>query len=114
MQARGRLGRGRRGQRAEGRGRRPPPTKFQFTRICRGTIGVMSKVVQADYDAEANVFRLVEPLEGLADHQRVTLTVTPSEDGIDRPWLVLSGSLSREAGESLSKAVDELFPPWTQ
>ncbi|HEX6098369.1 MAG TPA: hypothetical protein VF432_18765 [Thermoanaerobaculia bacterium] len=74
----------------------------------------MSKVVEADYDAAANVFRLVEPLDGVADHQRVVLTVTSADDGAERPWLALSGSLSREAGESLSRAVDELFPPWTR
>jgi hypothetical protein len=72
----------------------------------------MSKVVQAEYDAGENILRLAEPLEGVADHQRVTLTVTAAENGADRPWLALSGSLSSEAGQSLARAVDELFPPW--
>ena len=73
----------------------------------------MSKVIQADYDATANVLRLVEPLDGVADHERVTVTVNPSAEGAERPWLALSGSLSADAGESLARAVDELFPPWT-
>jgi hypothetical protein len=71
---------------------------------------VMSKVVTAEYDAAANAFRLDEPFEGVADHAKVTLTVTPAESDVDRPWLALSGSLSKEAGESLARAVDELFP----
>ena len=72
----------------------------------------MSKVVTAEYDAAENVFRLAEPFEGVPDHAKVTLTVTPSETAAERPWLALSGSLSKEAGESLARAVGELFPPW--
>ena len=71
----------------------------------------MARVLKAKYDASQNVFRLVEPLKGFKDDEMVTMTV---EDPVDpgRPWLALEGSLSKEAGESLARAVKELFPPW--
>ena len=74
----------------------------------------MSKVVEAVYDAGKLELRLAEPLEGVADHARVVVMVTPTDESVERPWFALSGSLSREAGESLARAVDELFPPWKQ
>jgi hypothetical protein len=70
----------------------------------------MSKVVTAEYDAEANVLRLVEPLEGIPDHAIVDVEVMKKSRQSD--ITSLSGSLSKEAAESLAKAVNELFPPW--
>jgi hypothetical protein len=72
----------------------------------------MTKVVTAEYDAEHKALRLVEPLEGIRDHQTVQVQVITAPSTDERPWLALSGSLSKEAGETLSSALDELFPPW--
>ena len=71
----------------------------------------MTKVVTAEYDAAANALRLDEPLEGVGDHEKVTVTIdapSPKEPS----WRKLEGVLSKEAGEDLQRAVDELFPPW--
>lgn len=72
----------------------------------------MSKVLTAEYDAEHNVLRLAEPLDGVRNHEKVQVIVEQTAASAERPWLALSGSLSKEAGESLSRAIDELFPPW--
>jgi hypothetical protein len=70
----------------------------------------MSKVVTAEYDATENVLRLAEPLEGFDDHSNLIVTVeTPMPR---RESLAEGGALSKEAGESLARAVNELFPPW--
>ncbi|HEV7922413.1 MAG TPA: hypothetical protein VGR02_16625 [Thermoanaerobaculia bacterium] len=78
----------------------------------------MTKTLKARYDAEHNVLRLVEPLEGFANDADVEVTVeTAAEakvpgDEVERPWLALEGSLSREAGEELARNINELFPMW--
>jgi hypothetical protein len=72
----------------------------------------MTKVVTAEYDAEHKSLRLVEPLEGIRDHETVQVQVMSATATPERPWLALSGSLPKEAGEALSDAIDELFPPW--
>jgi hypothetical protein len=68
----------------------------------------MAKVLKAKYDASENALRLVEPLEGVKNDETVEITLaeTPPVDP-ERPWLSLSGSLSKEA-----RAHEELFPPW--
>jgi hypothetical protein len=78
----------------------------------------MSKVLTAEYDAEHNTLLLAEPLEGVKDHARVTVTVTPpsvaplvSPDP-ERPWMAYSGILSKEAGDDLARVIEEMFPPW--
>jgi hypothetical protein len=47
-----------------------------------------------------------------SDDEAVKVHVTPALSTDERPWLALSGSLSKEADEALSSALDELFPPW--
>jgi hypothetical protein len=73
----------------------------------------MVKVVTAEYDAAQNTLRLVEPLDGVRDHQQVQVQViaTPVEEA-EPAWIALRGSLSKEAGDDLARALDELFPPW--
>jgi hypothetical protein len=72
----------------------------------------MSKVFTAEYDAKENVFRLEEPPEGVADHEKVKLAmVTPEAvDDPERPWLAFRGCLSKEAGDELAALVEEMFP----
>jgi hypothetical protein len=73
----------------------------------------MTKVVTAEYDASENALRLIEPLDGVADHERVQVQVIAADSGNDVPgWMALRGTLSKEAGEDLASAIDELFPPW--
>lgn len=69
----------------------------------------MSKVVEAEYDAAENVLRLVEPLEGVADHAKVYVIVEEESRG-PHPWDDLRGCLSKEAGQELAAAVEEMFP----
>ena len=72
----------------------------------------MGKVLTAKYDAAANALRLAEPLEGVADDETVRVNVVAATADPKRPWLELEGSLSKEAGEELARAIDEMFPPW--
>jgi hypothetical protein len=72
----------------------------------------MTKVVTAEYDADANVLRLDEKLEGVGDHEKVTVMVNTPSQPAEPSWKSARGILSKEEGEDLQRAVDELFPPW--
>jgi len=75
----------------------------------------MSKVVtvRAEYDADKNALQLTEPLDGVPNHERVIVQVTTPEAASDEnPWLPFAGILSKEAGDELSRLVNEMFPPW--
>jgi len=72
----------------------------------------MTKVVIAEYDAAQNTLRLVEPLDGVRDHEKVQVQVIATEAKAKSTWSDLRGSLSKEAGEELSRIVNEMFPPW--
>jgi len=72
----------------------------------------MTKVVTAEYDATQNTLRLVEPLDGVRDHEKVQVQVIATEPAAQPGWTALRGSLSKEAGDELAQALDELFPPW--
>lgn len=66
------------------------------------------KIVKATYDAEKNVLKLDEPLEGFRDGEIVTLIVHHIDP--DRPWLELRGALAGADGERFAAAVEEMFP----
>jgi hypothetical protein len=69
----------------------------------------MARVVIAEYDAKENALRLVEPLAGIKDHDRIRVAIDePAGEG-DRAWLAMRGILSAEAGTSLAAAIDEMF-----
>jgi glutamate synthase domain-containing protein 2 len=74
---------------------------------------MMSKTILAEYDAEHKTLKLEEPLEGIKDHEKLKVAVeeVEAEGLVERPWMKLEGSLSPEAGESLSRAIDELYGP---
>lgn len=80
----------------------------------RGIVMRMTKVVTAEYDAAQNALRLIEPLDGVRDHEKVTVQViaTTEKVGAQPAWKALEGTLSKEAADDLQRAVDELFPPW--
>jgi hypothetical protein len=71
----------------------------------------MGKVLKAEYDAEQNALRFVEPLDGVNDHDEADVISTTKVDS-EPPWMAFSGVLSEEAGEELSRLVNEMFPPW--
>lgn len=68
----------------------------------------MSKVLNAEYDDATGSLRLLEPLEGFADRERVSVIVDHAE--AKKPWSDLRGLLSGEDGEKFARAVDEAFP----
>jgi hypothetical protein len=69
----------------------------------------MSRIVKADYDAEQQALRLLEPLDGVGNGQRVELTVN-AEPTRDPDWWRFCGVLSGENGESFARAIEEAFP----
>lgn len=71
----------------------------------------MSKVLIAEYDAKEKALRLAEPLPGVKDHEKVRVSIEESPGDASRPWLELRGSLSPEAGDSLARAIEEMFGP---
>ena len=73
----------------------------------------MTKQVLAEYLADEKKLKLDEPLEGIEDHERVTVTLESAPLAPRGPdsWRKLAGSLSAEAGASLAAAVEEAFGP---
>jgi hypothetical protein len=65
-------------------------------------------IVKAEYDEKSQTLRLLEPLEGFQDGEKVTAVVNKLDPG--RPWLALQGVLSGEDGEAFARAIDEAFP----
>lgn len=65
----------------------------------------MSKVVKAQYDEQSHTLRLLEPIEGLADHEEVSVTVNPKPR-----WSYLENSLQGEDAKDFGDAIDEAFP----
>ena len=75
--------------------------------------GVMVKVVDAEYDADARSLRLEEPLDGVANREKVKVTVETASDPNGEPsWMKFRGIWSKEEGEDFARAVEEMFPPW--
>jgi len=68
----------------------------------------MSQVLKAEYDDVTNTLRLLEPVEGIAAHEEVLVTIdqtTPKQ-----PWRDLENSLKGENAESFARAIDEAYP----
>ncbi|HYR29977.1 MAG TPA: hypothetical protein VEU30_16020 [Thermoanaerobaculia bacterium] len=74
----------------------------------------MSKVVKARYDANENILRLKEKLEGVSDQSdlEVTIAEEPVPTG-EAPWMKLRGIMDKERGDDFARAIEEMFPPWT-
>ncbi|HEX3068164.1 MAG TPA: hypothetical protein VHX14_06280 [Thermoanaerobaculia bacterium] len=68
----------------------------------------MSKVLNAEYDDATHSIRLLEPLEGFADREKVSIIVHHAEG--NRPWSDLRGLLSGEEGEEFARVIEEAFP----
>jgi hypothetical protein len=69
----------------------------------------MSRIVKAEFDAEHQTLRLLEPLEGFANREQVDVMVDKVIDP-KRPWMALQNTLSGEDGEAFARAIDEMFP----
>ncbi|MDP9191686.1 MAG: hypothetical protein M3P06_08275 [Acidobacteriota bacterium] len=75
----------------------------------------MSKVVTAQYDATENTLRLAESLDDVLHRATVQVLVVANGDErgkVESSSMELNGILSEEAGEELSRLVNEMFPPW--
>lgn len=70
----------------------------------------MSKVVTVEYDAREQVLRLVEPLEGAADHEQFRATLEKSPQPESESWRPFVGCLAGDAGDDFARALDEMFP----
>ncbi|MGH9422649.1 MAG: hypothetical protein ACRD3J_21930 [Thermoanaerobaculia bacterium] len=68
----------------------------------------MSNVLNAEYDDATHSLRLLDPLEGFADRERVSVVVNHAES--KRPWSDLRGLLSGEEGAEFARAIEEAFP----
>jgi hypothetical protein len=69
--------------------------------------GRMSHALNADYDEATHSLRLLAPLEGFADREKVLVTV---EHADARPWSDLRGLLSGKEGEEFARVIEEAFP----
>jgi hypothetical protein len=68
----------------------------------------MSKLLNAEYDDASHSLHLLEPLEGFADREKVSVIVDHVEQ--KRPWSDLEGILKGEDAESFGRAIEEAFP----
>lgn len=66
--------------------------------------------VRAEYDADSGVLRLTEPLEGVANHETVSVIVAKlSDEAAEPPWMRLEGSLDEQAGREIAATIKEAF-----
>ena len=74
----------------------------------------MTKVVTAEYDADANALRLEKPLEGVGHREKVTVTIDrpDTEPAAEPSWMKFSGIWSTENGEDVARRLEDMFPPW--
>lgn len=73
----------------------------------RIVLNAMSKILTAEYDAEHNMLRLAEPLDSVKDGDTVDVIITKHVDPL-RPWLALSGIMSKEQGDDFARALEQL------
>ena len=69
----------------------------------------MTRVVKAEYDADTQTLRLLEPIDGVENHEQVDVIVDKVIDP-KRPWMALANTLSGEDAEAFTRAIDEMFP----
>jgi len=68
----------------------------------------MSKVLKAEYDDATRTLRLLEPLEGFADREKVSVIVDHAKP--KNLWADLENILKGEDAESFGRAIEEAFP----
>jgi predicted DNA-binding antitoxin AbrB/MazE fold protein len=65
----------------------------------------MSKAIEAEYLADAGMLKLAQPLEGVRDHERVTVVVEQTSNTEKTAW----PTVGEEAGRELALAVRDAF-----
>lgn len=65
----------------------------------------MDRTIEAEYIAEEKVLKLAESLEGVRNHETVSVTINDRGTAERGDW----PTLSEEAGRDLARAVREAF-----
>jgi hypothetical protein len=65
----------------------------------------MSKAIEAEYLADECVLKLTQPIDGLADHERVHVVIEQHPPAERNDW----PKLDEEAGRELARAVRDAF-----
>jgi predicted DNA-binding antitoxin AbrB/MazE fold protein len=65
----------------------------------------MSKVIEAEYLADERILKLAQPLDGLADHERVQVVIERRLIPERNDW----PKLDEDAGRELARAVRDAF-----
>jgi hypothetical protein len=68
----------------------------------------MSKVLNAEYDDATRTLHLLEPLDGFADREKVSVIVEHAKP--KKTWAHLENILTGEDAESFGRAIEEAFP----
>jgi hypothetical protein len=68
----------------------------------------VSRLLDAEYDETTNSLRLLEPLEGFVDKEKVSIIVQHA--AAKKPWSDLRGLLSGEEGKEFARVIDDAFP----
>jgi hypothetical protein len=64
----------------------------------------MNKHIRAEYDADTESLRLIDPLEGIENHQQVVIAVEETQkEAAD--WRALRGLLPAEAAEDIRRVL---------
>jgi hypothetical protein len=64
----------------------------------------MNQRIRAEYDATTGSLRLIDPLEGIENHQRVMIAVEGKLETVP-DWRALRGSLPPEAAEDIRRVL---------
>lgn len=67
----------------------------------------MTKILTAVYDEKHLTLKLPERLAGVEDHAMLRIVLEPFPEGEDRTWKHLRGILSKDAGASLARALND-------
>ena len=62
----------------------------------------MNQRIRAEYDATSGSLRLIDPLEGIENHQKVMIAVEGNVENAS-DWRSLRGSLPVEAAEEMRR-----------
>jgi hypothetical protein len=67
----------------------------------------MNQRIRAEYDEESGSLRLLDPLEGIENHQTVVIAIQErlEKSRDSRDWRALRGSLPPEAAEDLRRVL---------
>lgn len=68
----------------------------------------MTRTITAEYLADEQKLKLSEPLDGVDDHQTVTVSVNLPSRTRPRPWLELEGTLPAEVAEGWRESLREI------